>query len=240
MIDLHTHILPYIDDGSDSIEDTLTMLRQSDQDGVTAVVATPHFDQEYNWLNYASTELERSLQDVRDAAKNAGIRAKILPGMEIHAFDGMVELLEKGRLLTINRTNYVLTEFDTNEPERWCSSILERLIAAGLTPVIAHPERYDFVAEKPWLVCDWLDLGCLTQITRSSMTGSFGSKITHLTETLLDEGWVSCIASDGHKPGWRTTELRSGYEYLKKRYSARLADELMTINPQRIIDGKPV
>lgn len=238
MVDIHTHILPFIDDGSDGFEDSLKMLRRSELDGVDILAATPHFNMVYNWLNYAEPELFELFDELKGQAERAHISTSLVLGMEIRAFDGMIELLEKGKLLTLNKTQYVLTEFDEHEPERWATGILKKEMAAGFIPVVAHPERYDFVWEQPWLVCDWLDMGCAIQITRGSLTGRYGPEALEAAEYFMEQGWVTCLASDAHKPNWRTTEMRSGYDYVSERWSKRTADELMTLNPARILKGE--
>lgn len=240
MIDIHSHIMPGIDDGSRSMGETMKMLKMSAASGVSLITATPHFNHVYNWMNYADRRFLDLFESVRENAEERGIGIELRLGMEIRAFDGMIDLLEQGRLLTLAGTKYVLTEFDEQEPAKWAKNILRKLLSAGYIPVVAHPERYDFVGEDPWQVSDWLEDGCLIQITRGSMTGSYGPMAKELSDLFLEEGFVTCVASDCHRPDRRTPEMTSGYEYLRDRYSERLAERLMTVNPGRIVRGERI
>lgn len=240
MIDIHSHILPQIDDGAESMQDSLEILRAAEQSGVQTIVATPHFNQMYHWLNYASDELLSLFNKLRERADKYGLSIDIQLGMEIRAFDGMIELLRHKNLLPYADTNYVLVEFDNWESEHWCTKVLNTLSASGYSPIIAHPERYEFVWEKPWMVYDWLESGCSIQITKASMLGRFGREAKQTADDFLERGWVSFVASDAHGVNHRTAEMKSAYDYLSKQYSVKLADLLLYENPQRMLQGKPL
>lgn len=240
MIDIHTHILPQIDDGAESFQVSVAMLRAAEKSGVQTIVATPHFNHMYNWLNYASPELDEQYCKLCERAKENGLSIDIRLGMEIRAFDGMLEQLNQRKLLPYADTNYVLVEFDNWESERFCSRILDSLLDGGYSPIIAHPERYEFVWEKPWMVYDWLEAGCSIQITKASMLGRFGRESKATSADFLERGWVSFVASDAHGIHHRTAEMKSAYDYLSQQYSSKLADLLMYENPRQMLLGKPL
>lgn len=240
MIDLHSHILPNIDDGAESISEALEMLRDAQSSGVRKIVATPHYNPMYDWLNRNSPALNSLYHKLCEEATAQDIHIEISLGMEIRAFDEMTVMLERNELLPFGNTRYVLVEFDNWESERWCKKILGSLLQSDFIPVIAHPERYEFVWDKPWNVYDWLEMGCEIQITKASMLGRFGREAKLASDDFLERGWVSCVASDAHGFQHRTAELKSAFTYLSENYSVNLAEMLLRENPSRILEGKPL
>lgn len=237
MIDIHCHILPNVDDGSQSIEMSLEMISAAYDSGVRSMIATPHC---YNGLydNYAGNELQLNWDDLHHAVREAGIPMHLYQGMEIMARDDLPELLQKGKVWTLNGTLYFLVEFSFNENPSWCKSILEACIDAGYKPVVAHPARYYFIQDNPSSVFDWYTMGCGIQLNKDSLLGKNGRQAFEVANSLLRHHLVSCVASDAHHTRVRTTDLDEIREYLIKQYGEEYAYMLLEENPDRILRGK--
>ncbi len=241
MTDIHVHLLPGIDDGAQSMRDTIDLLRDSAKSGVKRMVATPHFNPYYNWFNFRTEELFALYERVKEAAEAEEIDMEIILGTEINIDEESVKLLLDDKLMTLGGSRYILAEFDDQDTPNWVTGRLRDLVSAGYKPVVAHPERYYFVTDEPWVCYDWLDIGCSIQLTKGSILGSFGEEAQNNSDYLLDEGWVTCIASDGHRSGSiRNTKMKKIKDYITDVYSERMARLLLDENPAAIALGKDI
>ncbi|MBQ7060636.1 MAG: hypothetical protein IJM85_02515 [Clostridia bacterium] len=238
MIDIHSHILPGIDDGSDSMETSLEMLVTAARSGVKTIVATPHCNIPDEFGNYASEKLDMLFDQLESEAENAGIPIRIVKGMEIFATDDLPQLLRDGRVWTLNGTNYFLTEFDFEEEPDYCSEILRRCASMGFCPIIAHPERYRCIQEDPQLAFNWCISGYGLQLNKASLLGKFGPETQEIAELLVDHGLAACVASDAHGVIRRTTFMGGIKEYLTDNFGEQYAMLLLSENPSRILEGK--
>ncbi|MCI7813961.1 MAG: hypothetical protein MR543_09855 [Robinsoniella sp.] len=236
MIDIHTHILPGVDDGSESLEMSMEMIRMAADSGTSVIVATPH-----NYLPgliQDLKELRSRFYELSEKIQEEQIDIKLVSGMEIFATWEMPELLSKGQVWTLNRTKYFLTEFDFEEDPFFCTRVLERCKKRGFLPVIAHPERYEFVQRSPVIVYEWICEGYGIQINKGSLLGRFGSGPKHTAEILMGCGLVSCIASDAHSPWSRTPHMTEIRELLEDEYGTDYTRMVLEENPRRILQGK--
>ncbi len=238
MTDIHAHVLPAADDGARTMEEALEMLSRSEKTNVKTIVATPHYNPEYGWDRLFGKDPEEVLGPLRVAARAAGLGIEIFYGMELRVTEELVHLLEKRHVWSLNGSKYALIEFAQWETRKWCDLRLRELLAAGFVPVIAHPERLDFVHETPWLVYDWLELGCHVQLTKGSILGRFGYRAKVTADYLLENDWVACVASDTHRSEWRTPDMDEIRVYLSERYSENYAEALLSKNPRRICENR--
>ena len=234
MVDIHTHILPGIDDGAIDIYDTLDMAQMEAESQVHTIVATPHCNIPGMQDNYYNEEYMRLFQAAEEAIRQEDIPVRLCPGMEVFATGDLPELLAAGKILTLNKSCYMLMEFAFDEDPDFADYVLEKVSAVGVKPVIAHAERYDFVQEDPHLVWQWCRKGYLIQINKGSFDGRFGSNAREMAYRLLDHYLVSVIASDAHGSQRRTTYMLDVYEKLKKKYPKRYLEVLFEENPKRI------
>ena len=239
MIDIHCHILPSIDDGSQSMEMSLEMISMAYDSGVRSMIATPHC---YHGLydNYAGKELQQVWDGLHYAVREAGIPIHLYQGMEIMARDDIAELLQSGKVWTLNGTLYFLVEFNFNENPSWCKKVLASCIDIGYRPIVAHPARYYFIQNDPSSVYDWYSMGCGIQLNKDSLLGRNGHPAYEIANSLLRHRLVSCVASDAHHTRVRTTDLDEVREYLIKQYGEEYAYMLLEENPDRILRGKPL
>ena len=240
VLDLHCHILPDVDDGAGCLEESLEMARQAAESGVSAIVATPHANIRGAYENYWSRTLTRRIRELREAIVAEGIPLEIYPGMEVYATPEVPQLLRDRRLITINDSRYLLVEFDFGISRRDARQLLADICAAGVVPLVAHPERYDFLQAEPQMVRLLRSEGCLMQLNKASALGGFGAQARELSRWMLRERLADVMASDAHSPFRRTTEMLEAEEYVCSVCGEEYADLLFRENPCRIVQNRDV
>jgi Capsular polysaccharide biosynthesis protein len=238
MIDIHSHILPGVDDGSDSMETSLEMLSMAAESGVKVIFATPHANSPGEFENYSSDRLRFALMELRQAAADEGIPLKICRGMELFATDDLPELLRDGIVWTMNGTKYFLTEFAFDEDPDFCFETIERSRNYGFRPIIAHPERYFFIQEDPQIAYELCMAGSALQLNKGSLLGRFGPDVQETAELLIEHRLAACVASDAHGVESRTTDMYEVAELINRRWGSRLTRLLLRENPAKIIAGE--
>lgn len=234
MIDLHSHILPRLDDGAQSLEESLAMARLAVESGVRDMVATPHC------INGNARKVYDSWQLLSSALRELGIPLRVHPGMEILGTADTARLLQEGKLLTLNGSRYPLMEFPFQAEARENTEILKGVIRAGYRPLIAHPERYECVQLDPGCINTWHEMGCLLQVNRGSLLGRFGSTAQDMAFALVDRGFAAVVASDAHSPRMRTPWLQDVHELLDEEFSPVAARYLLLRNPASIIKNEDI
>lgn len=237
MIDIHTHILPEIDDGAESLDEAYEMALMAVRSGVKALVATPHSNQRVDFLDDELKRQEKAFVELERILLQEKVPLKLYRGMEIWSSVDMVEKIKLGKLLTLNQTPYVLVEFAFDEEPWWMEAMIEELQGVGLVPVLAHPERYFCVQEEPNLLQEWRMQGALAQMNKGSILGRFGRGIERTAEVLLRNHLFTCIASDAHHAYIRTTDMKELHYYLQRHYSLEEQDRLLRQNPLAILRG---
>ena len=238
MIDIHTHVLPGVDDGSPDLETSLELLAQAAASGVHTLVTTPHCNIPGEYDNYADDELLARWQRLEAAAEREEIPVRLCRGMEVFATPELPELLSGGRVWTLNDTNYFLMEFSFEEDPDFCTDVLRRCSALGFRPVIAHPERYLFLQEDPELAFEWCTAGYALQVNKGSLLGRFGRGPKRMADLLLQHGLCACVASDAHNPRYRSTHMTEVWDYLMMAYGEDYGRLLLEVNPARILSGR--
>ncbi len=235
MVDIHSHILPMLDDGAYDFEESLIMAEMAARSGVKILVATPHSNQEGRFENYYTKELEYAFRALRDTIKDEHIPLELRLGMEIMSSNQMAKRLETGRLIGLNHSRYCLVEFWFDDYPDVMMEQLNSVLKTGRVPVLAHPERYECIKENPMLVRDFLKMGCKTQVNKGSILGRFGRHVENTAWTLLDYHLVTCIGSDAHTSYARTTEMREIKNCISRYFSPDDAYELLDKNPRMLI-----
>ena len=238
MIDIHSHVLPGVDDGSADMEMSLEMLALAAESGVHTLVATPHCNIPGEFENYRSQELEELFQELQRAAEREEIPLRLCRGMEAYATPELPELLSGGQIWTLNGGRYFLVEFNFGEDPDFCDDILRECAAMGYRPVIAHPERYFFIQDDPEHAFEWCTAGYALQLNKGSVLGRFGARVQTTADRLLDHGLVACVASDAHRPYERSTHMGEIRDYLREEYGEAYMRLLLEENPARILSGR--
>ena len=230
--DLHTHILPGVDDGAPTMEYSLQMIRNAVASDVELLVATPHCNGPYGDGNYLDSGLQQQFLQLQRAA--ADIPVRLLLGAEVLADPLLPQYLQQGKVPSINGGRYLLTELPAAGNPKDMLSLLSGILDQGYIPLVAHPERYVAVCNSPRTVMDWLDMGCHLQLTGGSILGEYGKTVQQTAAYLLQQGLVACVASDAHGVHGRSNFLLDVYDHLNIRYSKQYAQGLMYETPMGI------
>lgn len=242
IIDLHTHILPGVDDGAKDWEESLRMCTLAQKEGISIVAATPHimpgtYDNDREKILQATGKLKEKLRKEK-------INLRVVPGAEIRLSPDIIKKLEDKTLVTINdRGRFILLEFPLQWIPPFTKDLVFQLQLEEVTPVISHPERNLKVAQKPNLVYQLIKQGALIQISSPSILGHFGGKIGKLCEKLTKHNLVHLVASDIHSPS--KFFLQESLETVSDWVGEERALKLFTENPQKILKsgnlktGKP-
>lgn len=237
MIDLHCHLLPGIDDGPTTLEVSLAMARCAVDDGITFTACTPHIYPGLYENNRAG--IEAAVDALRAALAEAGIPLQLGTGADTHLAPDLAGGIRTGRVPTINGSRYLLLEPPHHvAPPRFDESVFN-LMAAGIVPVITHPERLSWIETHYTVFADLVKQGAWMQLTAGSLTGRFGRRPKYWAERMLDEGLVHILATDSHHIDKRPPLLAEGREAAAARVGAEEATHMVLTRPQGILDDLP-
>ena len=222
-IDIHTHILPGVDDGAVHMGETLVMLRIAYDSGTRGIVATPHMFLD-RFPNTDVLEIRDRFERFKEQLESYQAKLPYLKemnvylGAENYACEEFLEALDQGCVLTLNGSRYLLVEVPFTLPFNQIEAFLDRILATGYLPVIAHVERYAAVQEDPLRMEPFRSRGCVIQVNARSLAGASGSPAKRCAEKLLQEGLLDVIATDGHRSLWRPPDLQAAYLSLEKEH----------------------
>lgn len=239
-IDIHSHILPYLDDGAFSSEDSLEMARIADESGISVMICTSHAS---SHCRYSAKDLTVTLEHVADRLKKNGCAVTLVPGQEILIRDDADEILgdlENERFLTLAGSRYVLIEFRPGERSSEIIRSAELFAHSRFVPVIAHPERYAALAADPGLAGELHAAGALLQVNKGSLSGYFGKDARDTVIRLLESRQADFLASDAHSPFGRTPDLAAAHEWVSENCSPDYADRLVFRNPAHVLNDEPI
>lgn len=232
MIDLHAHVLAGVDDGVRTLEESVALARSAVADGVTRMAATPHVRADYPT---EARTMRRLLAELRGALDSEGIALDVLPGGEIALDRVRAHTLEELREFGLGgNPSYLLVEFPYTGWPLDLPDLLFGLLAGGVTPVLAHPERNDVVQEAPERLRTLVDAGSLVQLTAASVDGRLGRRPERAAHTLVGLGLAHLLASDAHAPEVRASGLSAAARALG---DAGLARQFTVEVPAAIVDG---
>ena len=233
MIDLHSHILPGVDDGSPDLDVSLQMARIAVADGITHMACTPHivpgvYDNDAAMIGDAVAQLQRRLHE-------AEIPLELFVGADAHIAPDLLERLTSGDVPTLNKSRYFLFEPTHHILPPRIKDLASRLINAGFIPILTHPERLTWIVSHYAVVERLNDAGCLIQLTAGSIEGTFGRTALYYAEKLIDEGRVDVVASDAHSAGVRQPCLSRARALLAARIGEEVADKMVLQSPAGIL-----
>lgn len=214
IVDIHSHILPGIDDGAENMEMTLEMLRNAEKNGTKEIVATPHYLLEYG--DASISEVKALTHEVISVANKEGINIKIYCGQEVYYNESIVENYIQGKIGTINDSRYMLIELPMHGFDNNTIDILYELQVRDIVPIIAHPERYKPFREEPSLINKYIEAGYLFQINSGSIEGRFGETIKKTAQLFLENNIYNFIGSDAHNVENRNSGIQKSLELLDK------------------------
>lgn len=230
-IDIHCHILPGLDDGSRDLKQTEEMLKTAYDEGIRKMIATPH-----NYANHRSASPEKIMEavsKVNHLAKEKNIGIEVFPGNEIFYRQGVCELLEEGKILTMAGSQYVLVEFYPDTDWHYLRSGVQELQQYGYTVILAHSERYECLYEKDTRMKELVNSGVCIQVNASSFNCSFGDPWRKRSRSLLKKGMISFIGTDAHNNESRAPKMQACAKFLYKRAGSETSERLLYLNAEK-------
>ena len=238
MIDFHSHVLPNIDDGSKSVEETFNLIKEAKSAGFDKIISTSHYMEGY--YEVESNEREVWIGGINKKLEEMDVDIRLYLGNEIYITDNIINLLEEGKASTINNTNYVLFEmpFDTKPLNLY--SIIYEMLKYKLVPILAHPERYAYVQKNPSLVGELIEKGVLMQSNYGSIIGQYGRKAHVIVKKMLQKNMIHFLGSDVHKQNTVYKKMPKILNELRKVISEEKLNELTTVNPELVLNNKKI
>lgn len=239
LVDLHTHVLPGVDDGARDVAEAVEALRALAEQGAEIVVATPHFRASRLERPGAARDrlarLDEAHAALEEAKREAGIALRVERGCELRLDAPEIDLSDAR--LRLAGGSYVLVEFATFQVPPYAGNQLRALVERGWTPVLAHPERYAGIREALGRVERWRDAGVRLQVNAGALGGRYGPAVGLAARELFSRGWVDLVASDYHARG--APALSEEHERLSEAADREVADRLLAENPARALAGEP-
>lgn len=237
MIDMHAHILPGVDDGPATLEESMELLRQAVREGITDIIATPHAYSPH--FDVHKNVVIEKIELVKKEIEKLSIPISIHQGQEIRIQDNTIDILQEEKALSLASSKYVLIELPSSGIPAYTVPIIQGILQLDKVPIIAHPERNRAVAEKPSRLRKLINHGAVTQITAGSLSGHFGKKIQHLALDLVDANLVHTYGSDVHSMNTRPFLFDAGLTYLEKHKRLDAVDILLE-NNARIVENTEI
>lgn len=234
MVDIHSHILPFVDDGSDDLEISFEMLKSAVVAGTDEIVLTPHcnlYDREKNYLYEMQLVFDAFKQKVEE--RDIGIKTYL--GAEVFADESVVQLVKKRVLPTINGSRFLMMEFDFYSSPAYICDTVRAVSRLGYVPIVAHPERYSCVKKMNGVSMEIMNSGGLLQVNKGSLTGEFGESARQTAIELISHNTAQFVASDAHSLSSRTAEMDLANEIVKDYFGTKTAQRLFTDNPSTVI-----
>jgi len=216
MIDIHSHILPGIDDGAQTIKDSIEMAKAAVNEGITTIIATPHHKN--NQFTNLKSSILTKVNDLNTVLKQENIPLTVLPGQEVRIYGEVLEDYYKEEILTLNHTKYLFIEFPSSSVPRYAERLLYELQTEGIIPIIVHPERNKELQEKPDLLYQFVKNGALTQVTASSVAGYFGKNVKKFSEQLIEHNLTHFVASDAHNVNNRGFKMVESLDIIEENF----------------------
>ena len=235
MIDIHSHILPGIDDGAKTMDDSIAMAKHALEQGVTTIIATPHH------MNgkYENKKMDiiHHVNQLNDILQNEGIPVTVLPGQECRIYGDIIEDFNKEEILTMNNGGkYIFIEFSSSHVPAYAEQLLYNIQFEGIIPRIVHPERNQVFLNDPDTLYEYVNRGALTQVTAASVVGGFGKKIQKFSHKLIEVDLTHFIASDAHNVSSRGSKMKEASELIEKKFGKSVL-EMFHANAQSIVEG---
>ena len=236
LVDTHSHVLPFFDDGSENWDMSLEMLRQAQHDGIVEIICTPHI------LSERDLERENEVVSLRNElirkAGHNGINIKINYGAELYVQPNL-ELNQKMSTLAQNG-KYFLVEFPMSMIPDFVADRFFSFLIEGKVPIIAHPERNGGIINNPQKAYDFVERGALLQVTAGSLLGVFGLQVKNAAFQLMEANLVHVVATDAHNLTSRPLKLRAAYNLVRETWGLTKANLLFIENPRKLIAGEQI
>lgn len=236
MIDIHTHLIPNVDDGSKSVEDTFKAIEEAEKAGFTDIILTSHYLTDY--YEPKKEELIFWKDKMQEILESQNKKINLHYGMEIYISEQLEKLMKENKLLTLANSKYILIELPMSTSIKYFDYIIYFLETVGMKLVLAHPERYKKVQEDPSLVEEYINKGCLIQCNYGSVLGMYGKEAKSTIKYLLKKDLVHFMASDCHKKGGIYLDIPKALKKIEKIVGEKKLLEITTLNQQKILNNE--
>lgn len=237
-IDIHNHCLPKVDDGSSSIEESLEMLRISEENGVHQIIATPHYH--YKRGHAPIEKVRERVALLNESAKQQNIDVKIYAGNEIYYSHDVVELLESKQVLTMADSDYALIEFSPSADFEKVRNGLYKVMSAGYNPILAHAERVDTLVEDISQLGELVEMGVYIQMNITSVRTNASWNLRKFVKKAIKNGMVHFFATDAHKSVGRTPDMQEDLNYLMRKFGEDFVNEVLYENQMKVIANETI
>lgn len=237
-VDIHSHILYGIDDGSKSLEESIEIIKEHIKMGFTDIAVTPHYIENSKYITN-NEEKENILKTLKNELKKQNIKINLYIGNEVYINNNIEELLNQNEISTINNTKYLLIELPMQNKIKNISEIIYELRIKGIIPIIAHPERYEYVQKDINYVDKLIEEGALLQSNYASILGMYGEKSKKALKKLIKQNKILILSTDVHYPN---SKIYFNMDKIRKKLSKLIGEEklkeLTTTNPKKIIKNE--
>jgi protein-tyrosine phosphatase len=233
--DIHAHILPGVDDGSGSMEETVKMLKTAYDQNIRTIIATPHYVA--GGTNSPKEQLIEIRDQVQAEAQKLDKEFKILLGNELYYSESIIDALKKKEAFTLADSRYVLVEFSVRDSYERIEKGLRELIYAGYAPILAHVERYQSLYKRTDLISDLVEMGSYIQMNSDSLSGGIFNTEASLNRKLINQGLVHLIGSDCHDSEVRIPRMKDTVKTLLKKCDERLVTTIFMENPMNVLQN---
>lgn len=239
MKDIHSHILFSIDDGSKSLEESLEILKKAEKEGITDIMLTPHY---IHSSNYSANNYDKILKTnmLLQAMNNENIKINLYLGNEVYIDDNILALIKTGEVATLNGSRYVLMELPFMNQVQNLKEIIFELVRNGYIPIIAHPERYNFVQKNPSILEEYLEMGALFQGNYQSLWKRYGKKARKTLKILLKNNMIQFLASDIHKQTEKYNRKKLYRKVFKLVKNKKKVEDLLERNFDKVIRNEAI
>lgn len=238
MIDMHSHFLPQIDDGSRSVEETFQMIKEASKAGFTAIVSASHYIA--NTYDFNKEERREIINAISSNLSKENIDIKLYNGAEVYIDTNIIEKVKKGIIPKINNSRYLLMELPMQNKMLSTDNILYNLLSSNIVPIIAHPERYKYVQDNPNILIDLIEKGVLFQANFASVIGHYGNNAKKTVIKLLQNNMIHCLGTDCHRADTIYSNMDKILEHLNKILPKKEIEKLTTVNPMKIISNQEI
>ena len=237
-IDIHSHILPGLDDGARDREVSFCMLKMAAENGITDIIATPHFH--YRRGHALPEQIREAAIQMQRKADEAGLNIKLHTGNELYYTHELLETVKAGGALTLADSDYVLLEFSPDSERRRIQNAVYQFLSEGYYPIIAHMERYQAFQKHPEFIGVMADMGAYYQINAGSILGAAGWNTKRFAKTMLKSGMVQFIATDAHDLESRCPSYGKAADWFVKKLGESEAEEYFYKNPKMILENQAI
>lgn len=239
MIDIHSHILPGIDDGAKNIQESINIARQLVAIGVKYVIATPHYIPGDTVIY--NGDIEKKLDELNYKLKELDILLDVFIGNEAYMDMKLVEHFEEEKFYSLNDGTYVLIEFPMYSIPEYSKDLFKAFLEKGYRPIIAHPERNREVMKDPNVLCDYIDMGVLCQLNFPSLMGNYGSEVKEIAKILLDLNMIHVLGNDiHHSLAMNVEKYKEAMEEMRHQIGWKKFIQITEVNNECVMSSKPI